>query len=967
MKILAFGDVHITEHTEFSVDTEDGLTSHLHACLASADWLEKVILEQKPDLVVNLGDIVENKGVFSERVLWTVDRFTSILTAVCQRTKSQYVQLLGNHDYKAATFRDRALAMIDNKILYTDPTVIIPFVGKPYSVLLLPFNKEMEETACREIVRATEAEQGGNLKLCLGHIPVHGARMTPKSDYLEKGGLDPQVFEGIPLINGHYHFPGEYGKVRGDRTETSVIFAGCLVAKDFKDLQGDIPHGAVLFDMDNWSWTRLANPHTPIFMDTTVDDALLIEEMGRACVRLYFKPEEDEAADSIKPLFLGCRKVPIVGAVDVTEVELVDDSAVIQAYVKENASEGIQESALNTLESVLEGIDAEDVGFAQRDIVIKRVHLHNFASYADTTFTPEIGTTLVLGDNEDEKEGNTGDSNGAGKSSLFEGILWCWFGDSPKGKAQEVIRDGTRDCHVLVEASVNGTEYVFGRYRNHPEYKTSTRILLVNEDPSCEAQNIAPESISGADEEIIRIIGMDLATFCQVVFLRDDLTNKFMDLSFADRTRLLETVFNLGRYDLAQGQVKKIYDSLQLTVRTTEETIRSTEDWLQSTKEGLIELEADTGDAVDVPGIQARIAALNKEIADSQVEIDKIRAMKDKTTALVTKTREHLDGYIQAEREEENARTKAVTVISHKKNELTKIEDLIKAGNCPTCGSPCTQEKFGDGVNILNGDVRDWMEEKSQRDKALYDIRLKKQVFVDKIRAAEEKGRSLSQDEDQIRRAVTVRTSEISQATSILAAAEAREGQREKQRKKLQETEKKLSNTLTDAKAKLEEATYAASIHGWLVKALSTDGIRNKILESRIGLMNKWLKDHTQRIWSSGKVEILHVRGSKIGVKVGGRKYEHHSRGERKRTDILLQTLLNYLYRSSRGLSVNLVLYDEVFDGLDDGGLRVVTSMIDEVTAGLSVYITSHNSSLKNMVPRSITAVKSGGVTTLVQ
>lgn len=87
-RILFIGDPHI-RHT------------HLNDGVALLKWIEQVAEEQKPDLIVNLGDTFDSHAVIRSEVLSEVAKHLVRLSSL----KIPIIMLLGNHDFYKPTSR----------------------------------------------------------------------------------------------------------------------------------------------------------------------------------------------------------------------------------------------------------------------------------------------------------------------------------------------------------------------------------------------------------------------------------------------------------------------------------------------------------------------------------------------------------------------------------------------------------------------------------------------------------------------------------------------------------------------------------------------------------------------------------------------------------------------------------------------------------------------------------------------
>jgi DNA repair exonuclease SbcCD ATPase subunit len=80
---------------------------------------------------------------------------------------------------------------------------------------------------------------------------------------------------------------------------------------------------------------------------------------------------------------------------------------------------------------------------------VKNVNIKNFLSIENIDINLDReGLNLVLGHNADSKQF---DSNGSGKSSLFDAIVWCLYGEVLRNVSVDfLVRTGEKDMGVSV-------------------------------------------------------------------------------------------------------------------------------------------------------------------------------------------------------------------------------------------------------------------------------------------------------------------------------------------------------------------------------------------------------------------------------------------------------------------------------------------------------------------------------------
>ena len=69
-------------------------------------------------------------------------------------------------------------------------------------------------------------------------------------------------------------------------------------------------------------------------------------------------------------------------------------------------------------------------------------------------------------------------SNGAGKTSCFEAIMWCLQGETIRKSKQVTNINGNDGAYVELDFTADGTDYKLIRTKDHSKYKTNLKIFI---------------------------------------------------------------------------------------------------------------------------------------------------------------------------------------------------------------------------------------------------------------------------------------------------------------------------------------------------------------------------------------------------------------------------------------------------------------------------------------------------------
>ena len=138
-------------------------------------------------------------------------------------------------------------------------------------------------------------------------------------------------------------------------------------------------------------------------------------------------------------------------------------------------------------------------------------------------------------------------SNGSGKSSLWESIVWTLTGETIRGTKQVSNLYGEDGTYVSVEFSIDNKNYCVIRSKDHCKYKTSLQIFINGQDCSGKGIRDSEKLISQYLPDITaNLLG-------SVIILGQGLPDRFTNNSPSGRKEVLE---KLSKSDFMIDDVK---------------------------------------------------------------------------------------------------------------------------------------------------------------------------------------------------------------------------------------------------------------------------------------------------------------------------------------------------------------------------------------------------------------------------
>jgi DNA repair exonuclease SbcCD ATPase subunit len=203
----------------------------------------------------------------------------------------------------------------------------------------------------------------------------------------------------------------------------------------------------------------------------------------------------------------------------------------------------------------------------------------------------------------------------------------------------------------------------------------------------------------------------------------------------------------------------------------------------------------------------------------------------------------------------------------------------------------------------------------------------------------------------------------LSKQTEINVKLEECNKQIEAVKKSIEEVEHRLSVASSNLDVVLKSKNMMAP----------AGAIRSLVIQNAIDYINSRLGEYSRELLGDRCVMITSEATTKageainkIGVSItGGRSYESFSSGERRRVDLSIQLALNDMAASVFGAKSNVLVCDEIDNGLDVDGLDALVRVLSDLSKDRSVFLVSHHPYLRSAVHRKLMVRKSGGVSRL--
>lgn len=603
------------------------------------------------------------------------------------------------------------------------------------------------------------------------------------------------------------------------------------------------------------------------------------------------------------------------------------------------------------------------------NIKFNKIHIENFLSLGEVELSLDNqGYVLVSGINSNPND--NAKSNGSGKSSIFEAIIWAITGETSRGIKDVVNLHGCDGALVELQFECDNNKYTLIRSKEHSKNKTNLKIYINDEDKSGKGLRDGEKLLS----QYLPDLTPNLIS--SVIILGQGLPSRFTNNTPSGRKDLLE---KLCRSDFMIEDLKERCNARKSLLSND---LRSCEDTLLTltTKQGILKenhlridsdikaLEALHIDVDEMTNLQSKILELENKLLEcqsQQVNYDKLlldiresinssaQSYSDNIHTLDDKYKDTLTNLM-------NERNEVCITLRNLKDRLNYISNIKDV--CPTCGQKIVgvvkpdvepiiaeQSKYNETLSQLNASIKD-VERTLDNEKEQY----QNQYNVTK--------KDLLTKETELRDKLQLINKSILNYTNECSALKNKLHDLESQSKRKEEDIARLKSELLDIDNSLasndEKILYNMNVKEDLNSRLTviskfntiiTRDFRGYLLNNIISYLDAKAKDYCSKVFNTSLLNV-YLDGNNISITYDNKFYESLSGGEKQKIDIILQLSLRDTLCNMVNFSSNLLALDEIFDNLDDIGTKQLIDFItSELTDISSVFIISHHSQELNI------------------
>jgi DNA repair exonuclease SbcCD ATPase subunit len=542
-------------------------------------------------------------------------------------------------------------------------------------------------------------------------------------------------------------------------------------------------------------------------------------------------------------------------------------------------------------------------------ILFKTVTYSNFLAVGNTPTKINLNsanTTLIVG------------SNGAGKSTIIEAIVFALFNKSFRkvNKNQLINAVNEKDCKVELEFSIGSKEYKIIRGLKPNIFEIWIDGELLDQVAAASDQQKYLEQ---------NILKLNYKSFTQIVILGSSTFVPFMQLPAAHRREIIEDLLDIRIFSTMNVILKD-------RVKTNNDNIKTFENQIDFLKEK-VKMQKDHIDYIKNQS-QKNIGDKQAQIEDYENQIKDCNETYDNLCIELTQKQQELASLPKMNINElEKYKTKFMTKLS---DHETNIQFYSENDTCPTCRQDLTDEVKGKHITKCNSEIE-------KLEKSIEEVETKIQESQEIINQSQK----ILTDINDINVKIASQNYKCKGLSDFIVTLH-EEIQKISESDKDIATEKlKLTSLASEGltlKKQVDRMKSNKTYFEIISSLLKDTGIKSKIIKKYLPVMNQLINKYLQLMDFYVNFNLDENFEETIKSRFRDEfSYTSFSEGEKMRIDLALMFTWRAVAKLKNSTNTNLLILDEVFDSsLDTAGTEDFLRIIRGIDKDTNVFVISH-------------------------
>ncbi|MDC4220105.1 MAG: AAA family ATPase [Candidatus Nitrosopumilus limneticus] len=178
--------------------------------------------------------------------------------------------------------------------------------------------------------------------------------------------------------------------------------------------------------------------------------------------------------------------------------------------------------------------------------MITSIELVDFLAHSDTKLEFEDGVTIFVGE------------NGAGKSSIIDGITFSLFGEHTRKSNKGLIRRGANQGYAKIKFTINNKQYETVRKIDSKGSLSATFYEITKNERIEIAAGERKQFGDGMTKQVEKIVGMNFKKLKIASIVQQGELNSIINAEPKEFKELLNAIIGIDKLDIASEYMKKI-------------------------------------------------------------------------------------------------------------------------------------------------------------------------------------------------------------------------------------------------------------------------------------------------------------------------------------------------------------------------------------------------------------------------
>lgn len=609
-------------------------------------------------------------------------------------------------------------------------------------------------------------------------------------------------------------------------------------------------------------------------------------------------------------------------------------------------------------------------------LTFKNIHIENFLSFGTADLLLDRGNyVLVKGENENPVD--NAESNGSGKSAIFDAIVWALTGTTTRECKNVSNINSDNGAKVTLYFNVDDCEYEVTRTKDYKPLGSTLKIIRNGED-------VSGKGIRDSEKLLSEYLPDLTSSFLgSVIILGQGLPQRFSNNTPSGRKDVLE---KLSKSDFMIDDLKqKVSDrktQIQKLIRENEDKLLAATTSKSRMLKQKESIDRYLQELPDKHELQEKIDTYNRKVEELVEEVEgKKQRLESESITELSKEKEckllqlsSLNSSMYSELEQKKSEySDQINELSERKQSLRSyirtnenIRDV-----CPTCGQKLI------GVEKPNVDKE--RQELGEVETSLFDISAKRDSELNVIKDSYmKKSKELDNEIQQLGNQILEKSKaqselkrSIEELQKSIEQCKYRVASLAGQMDALEENAVRYNQELTSICDQLneieKEILYYTNEQGPLnrrseiiskMNTILSRDFRGYLLTNVINYISDRAKFYSLQVFGNDNIGFQ-LAGNAIEISFDNKEYSNLSGGEKQRVDLIIQLSIRDMLCKFMGFSSNIIVLDEFIDGLDAKGCEQILGLIaNNLTDVGTVYIITHHSSVAIPTDDEIIVVK---------